>query len=79
MASLKVLGQQEFSRSAFELSKINTFATISQRTVRESNDLADWNEEVTTLNSDDDARDRGMRFVAHSCHEVLDASDAVSL
>jgi hypothetical protein len=75
----QIFGEQELPWATLEATKIDPAPFEGHPTLHESANLSHWNEEIAALDANDSAHDGGVRFVAKTRDQVLDASDPVAV
>jgi hypothetical protein len=75
----QVFRQQQFTGATLESTKIDALALEGHAALGQSTDLANWNEEVATLDTNDGSNNRWMGVVPEARDEVLDATNPVAV
>ena len=75
----KVFGEQHLSRTALELTKVDSASFEGHATLGQTADLLDRDEDITTFDTNDSTHDRGVWIVTKARDQVLDASNLVAV
>jgi hypothetical protein len=75
----KIFGEQQLTRTTLEATEIDPTPFECHATLREPANLTHRNKEVAPFDANDGAHDGGVRVVAKTRDQVLDASDPVAV
>jgi hypothetical protein len=79
VARQQVFREQNFTRTALETAQVNAVSFKAHPAGGEAANLADRDEKVTALDTDNGSDDWGVGVIAHPGHEVANAADAVTV